>query len=82
MKEWMGHVGAMLVVAVWGTTFVSSKVLILALELTLSSTDILNARDNRLLANLLLLSKLDRSRDEYIDIEAQTYNCQSKHQLK
>lgn len=28
MKEWMGHVGAMLVVAVWGTTFVSSKVLI------------------------------------------------------
>lgn len=28
MKEWMGHVGAMLVVAVWGTTFVSSKLLI------------------------------------------------------
>lgn len=27
MKEWMGHVGAMTVVAVWGTTFVSSKVL-------------------------------------------------------
>lgn len=28
MKEWMGHIGALAVVTVWGTTFVSSKVLL------------------------------------------------------
>ena len=28
MKEWTGHLGALLVVVVWGTTFVSSKVLL------------------------------------------------------
>ncbi len=28
MRTWMAHVGAMVVVAVWGTTFVSSKVLL------------------------------------------------------
>lgn len=28
MKNWSGHIGALLVVAVWGTTFVSSKILL------------------------------------------------------
>lgn len=28
MRHWMGHIGALLVVVVWGTTFVSSKVLL------------------------------------------------------
>ncbi|HBC28190.1 MAG TPA: EamA family transporter, partial [Prevotellaceae bacterium] len=28
MKVWMAHVGAVAVVAVWGATFVSSKVLL------------------------------------------------------
>ena len=28
MKNWVGHLGAIIVVAVWGTTFVSSKVLL------------------------------------------------------